>query len=105
MAWGYCLSTPLRLVTIPYCWKIDRKSTRLNSSHGYISYAVFCLKKKKTPSDMNMNTANHYQPPQAHLHSRVHHIAAALSALRLTTNSPLHDSPNCIPTLRHPQLY
>src|SRR2546422_6533591 len=27
--------------------KEDRKSTRLNSSHGYISYAVFCLKKKK----------------------------------------------------------
>src|SRR2546422_2004528 len=26
--------------------KLDRKSTRLNSSHGYISYAVFCLKKK-----------------------------------------------------------
>src|SRR2546429_5110218 len=31
------------------CGKVtrDRKSTRLNSSHGYISYAVFCLKKKK----------------------------------------------------------
>src|SRR6266550_9003424 len=28
----------------------DRKSTRLNSSHGYISYAVFCLKKKKEQS-------------------------------------------------------
>src|SRR2546429_9983444 len=28
----------------------DRKSTRLNSSHGYISYAVFCLKKKTTKS-------------------------------------------------------
>src|SRR2546422_4765969 len=28
--------------------ELDRKSTRLNSSHGYISYAVFCLKKKKT---------------------------------------------------------
>src|SRR3989449_3953870 len=27
--------------------KVNRKSTRLNSSHGYISYAVFCLKKKK----------------------------------------------------------
>src|SRR2546422_4433889 len=26
--------------------RVDRKSTRLNSSHGYISYAVFCLKKK-----------------------------------------------------------
>src|SRR2546429_1532522 len=30
------------------CGTRDRKSTRLNSSHGYISYAVFCLKKKKT---------------------------------------------------------
>src|SRR2546429_7240939 len=29
---------------------LDRKSTRLNSSHGYISYAVFCLKKKKQTS-------------------------------------------------------
>src|SRR2546422_9523881 len=29
----------------------DRKSTRLNSSHGYISYAVFCLKKKKKHND------------------------------------------------------
>src|SRR2546422_2673510 len=28
---------------------LDRKSTRLNSSHGYISYAVFCLKKKNKP--------------------------------------------------------
>src|SRR5687768_18350173 len=31
----------------------DRKSTRLNSSHGYISYAVFCLKKKKTTHQAN----------------------------------------------------
>src|SRR2546427_7022984 len=31
----------------------DRKSTRLNSSHSQISYAVFCLKKKKTPAWMN----------------------------------------------------
>src|SRR2546422_7593140 len=30
----------------------DRKSTRLNSSHGYISYAVFCLKKKKQYHDI-----------------------------------------------------
>src|SRR5688572_31620599 len=28
-------------------WRLDRKSTRLNSSHSQISYAVFCLKKKK----------------------------------------------------------
>src|SRR2546428_7119963 len=30
--------------------RVDRKSTRLNSSHDQISYAVFCLKKKKQPS-------------------------------------------------------
>src|SRR2546429_1481264 len=34
----------------------DRKSTRLNSSHGYISYAVFCLKKKNTKSNYDMVT-------------------------------------------------
>src|SRR2546429_6871763 len=32
-----------------HAWCRDRKSTRLNSSHGYISYAVFCLKNKKNP--------------------------------------------------------
>src|SRR5256884_4136031 len=40
----------------PFCISVipeDRKSTRLNSSHGYISYAVFCL-KKKTPNTLNM---------------------------------------------------
>src|SRR2546422_4198696 len=31
----------------------DRKSTRLNSSHGYISYAVFCLKKKKKTTQVH----------------------------------------------------
>src|SRR2546422_7065642 len=34
---------------------IDRKSTRLNSSHGYISYAVFCL-KKKTKTNLRRST-------------------------------------------------
>src|SRR2546422_6267146 len=33
----------------------DRKSTRLNSSHGYISYAVFCLKKKKKTEQLLTN--------------------------------------------------
>src|SRR2546429_5921695 len=35
----------------------DRKSTRLNSSHGYISYAVFCLKKKNVLTTMTGNDA------------------------------------------------
>src|SRR2546422_7888683 len=34
----------------------DRKSTRLNSSHGYISYAVFCLKKKKNDTEVSQHT-------------------------------------------------
>src|SRR2546422_8190041 len=55
-------TTPPDLVSVPappvmefdtdgnfvQAWGGDRKSTRLNSSHGYISYAVFCLKKKNT---------------------------------------------------------
>src|SRR2546422_7528782 len=38
----------------------DRKSTRLNSSHGYISYAVFCLKKKKK-SNTTAGTTDRYE--------------------------------------------
>src|SRR2546429_8223227 len=41
--WQYVVIDEEWYVTDP----VDRKSTRLNSSHGYISYAVFCLKKKK----------------------------------------------------------
>src|SRR2546429_3770035 len=44
--------------------QLDRKSTRLNSSHGYISYAVFCLKKKKNQS---VSTHSHpYSQPPSH---------------------------------------
>src|SRR5687768_18372441 len=38
---------PFRMFSDMEIPTLDRKSTRLNSSHGYISYAVFCLKKKK----------------------------------------------------------
>src|SRR2546430_13212796 len=49
----------------------DRKSTRLNSSHSQISYAVFCLKKKKTPNKPTSLTTNIHR----------HHRAAARSEL------------------------
>src|SRR5208282_6257382 len=48
---------------------VDRKSTRLNSSHGSISYAVFCLKKKKNnksshkPSNNKHHKHNLHPPP------------------------------------------
>src|SRR2546430_7603318 len=45
------LAVPRKKIHFPIFWKdykfTDRKSTRLNSSHSQISYAVFCLKKKK----------------------------------------------------------
>src|SRR2546422_7672579 len=44
---------------------LDRKSTRLNSSHGYISYAVFCLKKKKRKND-----DDHIRPHAIHPNHR-----------------------------------
>src|SRR2546429_5836267 len=51
LAWRKCRSTctSLRQTSFLSTHHEDRKSTRLNSSHGYISYAVFCLKKKNQP--------------------------------------------------------
>src|SRR2546422_5490166 len=45
--------------------RADRKSTRLNSSHGYISYAVFCLKKKKTPELLAPTSSVRTRPERA----------------------------------------
>src|SRR5437899_7607279 len=44
-------------------WKIDRKSTRLNSSHLGISYAVFCLKKKKEREQLRGQMSHARQSP------------------------------------------
>src|SRR5260221_3129330 len=44
----YTVETPYRHAVGVPIGRLDRKSTRLNSSHTVISYAVFCLKKKKT---------------------------------------------------------
>src|SRR2546422_4506887 len=44
----------------------DRKSTRLNSSHGYISYAVFCLKKKKNTDNAARRERAETRLQQAH---------------------------------------
>src|SRR2546430_3900132 len=58
--------------------KKDRKSTRLNSSHSQISYAVFCLKKKKKLCVL-LNTCLHpttYRPP----HSLTQYLGPFLSA-------------------------
>src|SRR2546429_5319590 len=54
----------------------DRKSTRLNSSHGYISYAVFCLKKKK-----NHTSRERPHPPTRHPTTTPHHFCCSPSTI------------------------
>src|SRR5260221_4743369 len=48
---------------------LDRKSTRLNSSHTVISYAVFCLKKKKTKARDTLTTTKASEIQHVRLHS------------------------------------
>src|SRR2546422_2021365 len=55
-------SAPLETVSIADKDYRDRKSTRLNSSHGYISYAVFCLKKKDTHAELRPGVPRRRQP-------------------------------------------
>src|SRR5438445_9125321 len=67
--------TSERLGNPPAILGLDRKSTRLNSSHANISYAVFCLKKKKKPKrhrttnnkiTATSTPAHHYYVAQVH---------------------------------------
>src|SRR2546429_4478647 len=64
----------------------DRKSTRLNSSHGYISYAVFCLKKK--------NKNERPQPDAVHLPRAAHIADLAAPATAGLYSSPLSGTPD-----------
>src|SRR5438105_8091478 len=54
----YASSTSYDSIGIDRLWA-DRKSTRLNSSHEWISYAVFCLKKKKKTRNTNPQSKEH----------------------------------------------
>src|SRR2546429_4184774 len=72
----------------------DRKSTRLNSSHGYISYAVFCLKKKK----------NHtlQQPSSKSAPTLIHTPRVTIAHL---ISCSLNNPADTTPVLRHPVEY
>src|SRR2546422_215667 len=63
----------------------DRKSTRLNSSHGYISYAVFCLKKKKKKNRTTIDNSNHLTYNRhRRINSRIYESITPLYTARLT---------------------
>src|SRR2546422_4819431 len=70
--------------------KLDRKSTRLNSSHGYISYAVFCLKKKKNRPSSTIRRSATRHPGALHRTSpplNSTHPATSLASVILTERS------------------
>src|SRR2546429_705886 len=69
---------------------LDRKSTRLNSSHGYISYAVFCLKKKKIKIKNHELHQYRSHPPSRYPHALTPH------------DTPLHLLRGPSRALRHP---
>src|ERR1035438_3466251 len=86
------------------CWNTDRKSTRLNSSHLGISYAVFCLKKKKRvelsiPKHTPMPTAAHNRASEHHDNAAKAHRMAALFFLndRATTGIYPLSLPDALP--------
>src|SRR5438105_9827631 len=61
-------SSSISACVIPQ-WE-DRKSTRLNSSHEWISYAVFCLKKKKQPKYDGQHNLKHAQAERTNPHEQ-----------------------------------
>src|SRR2546429_1445293 len=69
---------------------IDRKSTRLNSSHGYISYAVFCLKKKKIQ--------------RCNSHRRGDRVGSAHSPISFARSAQLRKSGDCAGTHYPPPM-
>src|SRR5256884_6732119 len=69
----------------------DRKSTRLNSSHGYISYAVFCLKKKKNEHEIVDEKCNRHQMLQIQQQSPIDTIH-----LRQSYYCIPHNTVNCM---------
>src|SRR2546429_1701466 len=73
----------------------DRKSTRLNSSHGYISYAVFCLKKKNTLLNHLWSPSDKCAQSRSHLHAIVTTVQEAETSFLLpgqpsSVNEVLH---------------
>src|SRR2546422_6594917 len=73
----------------------DRKSTRLNSSHGYISYAVFCLKKKKTNHVRHLSSNSR----RASMNQSSEKSVTSFSHTTSTTTMVSH---TCITTRRSP---
>src|SRR5256886_9913474 len=69
------------LAALPYSSDADRKSTRLNSSHRQISYAVFCLKKKVLVCEANATIGVGARSAELTLSGFVHDVCSAVHPL------------------------
>src|SRR2546430_6228604 len=79
----------------PAHWSRDRKSTRLNSSHSQISYAVFCLKKKKQLTIQPYNSVPAAKYPE-HVHILASENSPAMAVLDICPPAPhLSDQVPC----------
>src|SRR5256886_13168691 len=73
----------------------DRKSTRLNSSHSQISYAVFCLKKKKNDTRRPGNRVVIKLNPFTYLYGHTHANSTHLLSFNHPTAYTYHDTNRC----------
>src|SRR3712207_6852550 len=88
-----------RVVTDGMAAHLDRKSTRLNSSHANISYAVFCLKKKTRTYELIINRASiSWLTFSKHI-NLASRITKSSVSIRLTYQPALHTSPTSICTI------
>src|SRR5256886_9396317 len=72
---GVCLPRPMPFVAPSRTASPDRKSTRLNSSHSQISYAVFCLKKKHLVHSAVVELLHGDTDAYYHHNPQTHHLA------------------------------
>src|SRR2546429_2882845 len=83
----------------PHTLQQDRKSTRLNSSHGYISYAVFCLKKKKIHYSAALAVIrSHIRTFIAFVYENREYALTRASTHLLSLGTPLYIAMLCHPT-------
>src|SRR2546421_1985750 len=97
-------SSAWRSTLFPYTtlFRSDRKSTRLNSSHDQISYAVFCLKKKKQAKrHANHHHTQEMQQHQNHVHAWIKQLQKSHTVLSIEDTYQKH--PQCVPELHSNQ--
>src|SRR5258708_9624393 len=80
---------------------LDRKSTRLNSSHQIISYAVFCLKKKKRTCQAAVCKRTYPKTPTPTWSPQTTHVCSRVSSVITSSSGGAHRSDTCSHEIGH----